>query len=49
MVGGRGVLAVEIAASRGELVAEILARFLTDVRVEPDLTHRDRVALARRP
>ena len=44
-----GVLAVEIAASRGELVAEILARFLTDVRVEPDLTHRDRVALARRP
>lgn len=44
-----GVLAVEIAATRGDLVAGILSRVFTDVRVEPDLAGRDRVALASRP
>lgn len=44
-----GVLAVETGASQGEAVAEAFARSFMDVRVEPDLTGRDRVVLARRP
>lgn len=44
-----GVLAVEIGASQGELVAEALSPSFMDVRVEPDLAGRDRVVLARRP
>jgi release factor glutamine methyltransferase len=43
-----GVLALEIGASQGPPVAEILARGYADVRVEPDLAGRDRVVLARR-
>ena len=47
-LGGGGVFAVEIAASRGDVVAEVLSQSFSDVRVERDLAGRDRVALARR-
>lgn len=43
-----GVLALEIGASQGRAVAEVLSRGFADVRVEPDLAGRDRVVLARR-
>ncbi len=48
-LGEGGVLAVEVAASRGEIAAGILSRFFTEVRIETDLAGRDRVVLARRP
>jgi len=48
-LGDGGVLAVEVAASRGEVAAGILSRFFTDVRIERDLAGRDRIVLARRP
>jgi release factor glutamine methyltransferase len=48
-LGDGGVLAVEVAATRGDAVGGALARWFTDVRVEPDLAGRDRVAVARRP
>jgi release factor glutamine methyltransferase len=44
-----GLLAVEIGASRSEAVADVLGASFTGVRVERDLSGRDRVVLARRP
>jgi len=44
-----GVLAVEIDARRGAEVLQVLGRDFVDVRVEPDLTGRDRVVVARAP
>jgi release factor glutamine methyltransferase len=44
-----GVLAVEIGASQGERVAEMLDDAFADVDVRADLAGRDRVVLARRP
>jgi release factor glutamine methyltransferase len=46
---GGGTLAVEIAASSADEVARILSTAFVDLRVERDLTGRDRVVLARRP
>jgi release factor glutamine methyltransferase len=43
-----GVLALEIGASQGPAVADVLSRGFADVRVESDLAGRDRVVLARR-
>lgn len=43
-----GVLALEIGASQGRAVTDLLGRGYADVRVEPDLAGRDRVVLARR-
>jgi len=44
-----GLLAVEIGSGQGDAVVEVLRRSFTDVRVEPDLAGRDRVATGRRP
>jgi release factor glutamine methyltransferase len=44
-----GVLAVEIDARRGAEILQVLGRDFVDVRVEPDLTGRDRVVVARAP
>ncbi|HEY7756405.1 MAG TPA: peptide chain release factor N(5)-glutamine methyltransferase [Actinomycetota bacterium] len=44
-----GALAVEIGARQGDAVASALSKGYADVRVEPDLTGRDRIVLARRP
>jgi release factor glutamine methyltransferase len=44
-----GVLAVEVDPRRGAEVAELLERRFADVRIEPDLAGRDRVAIARAP
>lgn len=44
-----GVLAVEIGAVQGEAIAALLADGYAEVRIEPDLSGRDRVVLARRP
>lgn len=44
-----GVLAVEAGASQARAVAGVLSRSFTDVRVERDLTGRDRVVVGRRP
>jgi release factor glutamine methyltransferase len=44
-----GVLAVEIDARLGDLVVGALSTALAEVRVERDLTGRDRVVLARAP
>ncbi len=44
-----GILAVEIDARLGEDVVRILARGYADVTIEPDLTGRERVVLARAP
>jgi release factor glutamine methyltransferase len=46
---GGGVLAVEIDARRGAEVVEILDRGFVDARIEPDLSGRDRVVVARAP
>jgi release factor glutamine methyltransferase len=44
-----GVLAVEVGASSGGEVSELLARSFAEVRVHRDLAGRDRVVVARRP
>ncbi len=44
-----GVLAVEIGASQGADVAEVLGGSYMDVRTLPDLAGRDRIVVARRP
>lgn len=44
-----GVLALEIGATQGEVVARALGRSFMDVRVERDLAGRDRVVIARAP
>jgi release factor glutamine methyltransferase len=44
-----GVVALEIGASQGPAVADILARRFAHVEVRTDLAGRDRVVLARRP
>lgn len=44
-----GLLAVEIGSGQGDAVVEVLRRSFTDVRVQPDLAGRDRVATGRRP
>jgi len=46
---GGGLLAVEIDARLGERVVRALSSAFAEVRVEPDLTGRDRVVLARAP
>lgn len=46
---GGGVLAVEIGARLGDLVVRALSAAFSEIRVEPDLTGRDRVVLARAP
>jgi release factor glutamine methyltransferase len=46
---GGGVLAVEIGATLGDPVVRALSTAFSEVRVEPDLTGRDRVVLARTP
>jgi release factor glutamine methyltransferase len=46
---GGGVLAVEIGATLRDPVERALSAAFSDVRVEPDLTGRDRVVLARAP
>jgi methylase of polypeptide subunit release factors len=46
---GGGVLAVEIDARLGDRVVRALSGAFARVRVEPDLTGRDRVILARAP
>jgi len=46
---GGGVLAVEIGATLGDPVVRALSAVFSEVRVEPDLTGRDRVVLARAP
>jgi methylase of polypeptide subunit release factors len=44
-----GVLAVEIDARLGDPVVRALSTAFAEVRVERDLTGRDRVVLARAP
>lgn len=44
-----GALVVEIGASQGSDVADVVAARFADVRLESDLAGRDRVVLARRP
>jgi release factor glutamine methyltransferase len=46
---GGGVLAVEIEARLGDRVVRALASAFAEARVEPDLTGRDRMVLARAP
>ena len=46
---GGGVLVVEIGAGLGDPVVRALSAVFSEVRVEPDLTGRDRVVLARAP
>jgi methylase of polypeptide subunit release factors len=46
---GGGVLAVEIGAMLGDPVVRALSTAFSKVRVEPDLTGRDRIVLARAP
>ena len=46
---GGGLLAVEIDARLGDDVVRALSSAFAEVRVEPDLTGRDRVVLARAP
>jgi release factor glutamine methyltransferase len=43
-----GVLAVEIGEDQGAEIIRLLDRRFREVRVEPDLTGRDRVVLGRR-
>ncbi len=43
-----GVLAVEVGADDGEAIARILRSSFDHVRIEPDLTGRDRVVVGRR-
>jgi release factor glutamine methyltransferase len=44
-----GSVVVEIGTGQGADVADVLRRRFSDVRIEPDLAGRDRVALGRRP